>query len=245
MARIKFMNTEIDNLTMEETLEAIDVLIRENKNAYVVTPNVDHIVKIETNNAFKKAYDEADLILVDGTPLMWISKWYGTPLKEKLTGPNLTERILGLAALKNYSVFFLGAAEGVAELAAIRMAKKYTGLNTVGCYSPLYGFERNPDEISHIIALINDVKPDILVIGMGSPKTEIFLNEYIPQMEVHVSLSIGAAIDFMAGKVTRCPNWVNKIGMEWFYRFIKEPKRMFKRYFIDDITILKLALKYK
>lgn len=245
MSRIKLMNIMIDNLLMNEALDAIVSIIDKKEKILVVTPNVDHIVKLEGNARFQNAYENAGLVLVDGTPIMWIAKWYGTPLKEKITGPRLTDKIFELASQKGYGVFILGAGDGVAEIAAQKMRQKYSNCNVVGTYSPQYGFEKNRQETNNIIQKINQCKPDLLVAGMGSPKTEIFLNEHIQDLDTHVAVSIGAAIDFMAGTVERCPEWINKIGMEWFYRFVKEPRRMFKRYFIDDIKILNIAFKYK
>ncbi len=245
MERIKFMNIMIDNVSMEEAINEVNTIIDSGGRKYIVTPNTDHIVKLQDNMMFKKAYKDAGMVLVDGTPIMWLSKWYKTPLKEKITGPKFTEKVIEDAALHNYSVFILGAGEGIAQKAADNMKNKYKGLEVVGCYSPKYGFESDKKEITNIINQINEVNPDILVSGMGSPKTEIFLNQYLDSMNTHVALSVGAAIDFMAGNVKRCPAWINKIGFEWLYRVAKEPKRMFKRYFVDDFKIFKLALKYK
>ncbi len=245
MPRIHLMNIMIDNLSMQEAIYFIALTIDKKEKILVVTPNVDHIVKLEENTRFQDAYKNAGLVLVDGTPIMWIAKWYGTPLKEKITGPRLTEKVFELASQKGFSVFILGAADGVAETAAHKMRKKYKGCNIVGTYSPQYGFEKDEQETNKIIQMINECKPDLLVAGMGSPKTEIFLNEHIQEFDIRVALSVGAAIDFMAGNIGRCPEWINRVGLEWLYRFAKEPKRMFKRYFIDDVKILNIALKYK
>ena len=156
MARMKFMNTEIDNLTMDEALVEIDKLIRENKNAYVVTPNVDHIVQLERGGELVQVYRYADLILTDGKPLIWISKWYGTPIKEKISGSDLFPLVCKMAAEKNYKMYFLGAAEGVAAKAAENLMKKYKGLNVVGAYSPPYGFEKDEMEMAKIEKMIKD-----------------------------------------------------------------------------------------
>ena len=131
MARIKFMNTEIDNLTMDETLQVVDNLIKENKNAYVVTPNVDHIVQLETNKELQAVYANASLILTDGKPLIWISRWYGTPIKQKISGSDLFPLLCKMVAEKGYKMFFLGAAEGVAEQAAKNLSKRFKGLKVV------------------------------------------------------------------------------------------------------------------
>ena len=132
MSRMKFMNTEIDNLTMQETLQAIDRLIQEDRSAYVVTPNVDHIVQLETSKELQAVYEKASLILTDGKPLLWIAKWYGTPIKEKISGSDLFPLLCDMAAKKGYKIFFLGAAEGVAAKAAENLANKFKGFQVVG-----------------------------------------------------------------------------------------------------------------
>lgn len=245
MNRIQFMNIQIDNVNLSEAVDEINNFIIDNKHTFVVTPNVDHIVKLQENRQFLNAYNAAGLVLVDGTPIMLVAKWLRTPLKEKITGPLLTEKTLKMAAEKQYSVFFLGAGPGVAEKAAKKMLGKYPGFKYAGAYSPIYGFEKDTNEKNKIIGIINKSKAQIVISGMGSPKTEIFLHEIHQSIDANVSLSVGAAIDFMAGTVKRCPKWINKIGMEWFYRFVKEPKRMWKRYFVDDMAFLALALNEK
>lgn len=244
MSRIKFLNTEVDNLTMEESINEIEKLVNKKNPSYVVTPNVDHIVKLEHDEEFKKVYKEADLILTDGMPLIWISKLKKTPIKEKVSGSDLFPKVCEMAAKKGYKVFLLGAAEGIAAKAAENLKNKYEGLNIVGTYSPSYGFEKNDEEIEKIIEMINQAKPDILAVGLGAPKQEKFLYKYRKILNVPISLAIGASIDFEAGNIDRAPKWMQKSGLEWFYRLCKEPKRMYKRYLVDDLKIIKLALKY-
>lgn len=245
MSRITFLNTEIDNLTMVEAIEEIDKLVVNRKPSYVVTPNVDHIVKLETDEEFKEVYKNADLILTDGMPLIWISKIKTTPIKEKVSGSDLFPKVCELAAKKSYKMFLLGAAEGVAAKAAKNLKERFNELNIVGTYSPSYGFEKKEDEIEKIIKMINEVKPDILAVGLGAPKQEKFIYKYNNRLNVPVSLAIGASIDFEAGNIERAPKFMQKCGLEWFYRLFKEPKRMFKRYLVDDLAILRIALKYK
>lgn len=241
--RIKFLNIEVDNLNMKEAVEAIDDLIIKRKPSYVVTPNVDHIVKLEKDSEFQAVYRDADLILTDGMPLIWISKLKNTPIKEKVSGSDLFPEVCKLAAKKGYSIFLLGAAEGVANKAAKNLAGKFEGLKIAGTYSPSYGFEKNEDEIRNIIEMINDVKPDILAVGLGAPKQEKFIHKYRDELNVPVSLAIGASIDFEAGNIDRAPKWMQKCGLEWFYRLYKEPRRMFKRYLIDDLKIIRIIFK--
>ena len=245
MSRMKFMNTEIDNLTMDETLQAIDSIIKEKKNAYVVTPNVDHIVQLETNKELQAVYENASLILTDGKPLLWIANWYGTPIKEKISGSDLFPLLCEMAAKKGYKMFFLGAAEGVAAKAAENLMKKYAGLQVVGTYSPPFGFEKNENEMVKIEIMIKVANPDILIVGLGCPKQEKFMYYNSKRLGVPISLGLGASLDFEAGNVQRAPKWMSDHGLEWFYRLIQEPKRMAKRYLKDDLKIFLLAWKYR
>lgn len=245
MSRMKFMNTEIDNLTMQEALQAIDHLIQENKSAYVVTPNVDHIVQLERGGELCKVYENADLILTDGKPLLWIAKWYGTPIKEKISGSDLFPLLCNMAAEKKYKMFFLGAAEGVAAKAAENLMKRYPGLDVVGTYSPPFGFEKNKTEMTKIENMIKNAKPEILIVGLGCPKQELFILHNKDVLEVPISLGLGASLDFEAGKIKRAPRWMANHGLEWLFRITQDPKRMAKRYLIDDLKIFGLALKYR
>ena len=245
MARIKFMNTDIDNLTMAETLNEIDKLIQKKNCSYVVTPNVDHIVRLEKDEELQKVYKNASLILTDGKPLIWISKWYKTPIKEKISGSDLFPRVCQLAANKNYTMYLLGAAEGVADTAARNLMKKYPGLNIVGTYSPPFGIEKNEQEMNKIKTQIQDVHPDILIVGLGCPKQEKFMYYNCKDLGVPISFGLGASIDFEAGNIKRAPKWMSNHGLEWLYRFLKEPKRLFKRYFVDDLKIIQVARKYR
>lgn len=245
MARIKFMNTCIDNLTMSETLNEIDKLIQKKNCSYVVTPNVDHIVRLEKDEELQKVYKNASLILTDGKPLIWISKWYKTPIKEKISGSDLFPRVCQLAANKNYTMYLLGAAEGVADTAARNLMKKYPGLNIVGTYSPPFGFEKNEQEMNKIKTQIQEVHPDILIVGLGCPKQEKFMYYHCKELGVPISFGLGASIDFEAGNIKRAPKCMSNHGLEWLYRFSKEPKRLFKRYFVDDLKIIQVARKYR
>lgn len=245
MSRMKFMNIEIDNLTMDETLKSIDNLIQKNKNAYVLTPNVDHIVQLETNVELKASYEGADLILTDGKPLQWIAKLYGTPIKEKVSGSDLFPLLCNMAAKKKYRMFFLGAAEGVAAKAAKNLMIRYSGLQVVGTYSPPYGFEKDEAELLRIQQMIKNVNPHILIVGLGCPKQEVFINKYKDILGVPISLGLGACFDFEAGNIKRAPKWMSDYGFEWLFRMTQDPKRMFRRYIINDRRIIPLFFKYR
>lgn len=244
MSRMKFMNTEIDNVTMEEALVEIDRLIQKCQNAYVVTPNVDHIVQLEKDVVLQKVYQNASLILTDGQPLIWLSKLYKTPIVEKVSGSDLFPELCKMAAQKQYRMFFLGAAEGIAVTAAKNLKKRYPGLIVSGTYSPPMGFEKDQKEIKKIINMVREAKPHILIVGLGCPKQEKFMFCYHDKLQVPISLGLGASLDFEAGNAKRAPKWMSKMGLEWFYRMMQNPKRMGKRYF-NDFKIIKLYFRYK
>lgn len=245
MARMRLINTEIDNLTMDETLDAIDSLIKEDNCSYVVTPNVDHIVQLEKDEELKRVYENASLILTDGKPLIWISNWYKTPIKEKISGSDLFPRVCDLAAKKGYTMYLLGAAEGVADKAAKNLMNKYKGLNIVGTYSPPFGFEKDKLELKKIERQIQEVHPDILIVGLGCPKQEKYMYHHCKELDVPISFGLGASIDFEAGNIKRAPRWMSEHGLEWLYRITQDPKRLAKRYLVDDMKIIRIARKYR
>lgn len=245
MTRMRLMNTEIDNLTMDATMDAIDSLIKEDNCSYVVTPNVDHIVQLEKDEELKRVYENASLILTDGKPLIWISNWYKTPIKEKISGSDLFPRICVLAAKKGYTMYLLGAAEGVAAKAAKNLMKKYKGLNIVGTYSPPFGFEKDKVELKKIERQIQEVHPDILIVGLGCPKQEKYMYHHCKELDVPISFGLGASIDFEAGNIKRAPRWMSEHGLEWLYRITQDPKRLAKRYLVDDMKIISIARKYR
>nr|BCB22840.1 WecB/TagA/CpsF family glycosyltransferase [Erysipelothrix tonsillarum] len=243
--RVEFMNTFIDNVTAEEGINYIDNAIKNKEIIQVIFPNVDQIVKIEKDDKFSKVTRESDLILVDGHPLMWIASRYGKPFKEKIPGSSFVFRLCELSVENNYSIFLLGAADGVADIAADKLKNIYKNISISGTYSPPLGFENDEEEIKKINNLLKRSNSDILLVGMGVPKQEYFIAENKEQYQIPVSLSVGATIDFIAGVQKKAPQWMSNIGMEWFYRLISDPKRMFKRYIIDDTKIFSLYRKYK
>ena len=243
--RMTFLNTYVDNLTMGEAINETDRLICERKHAYIVTPNMDHIVLMEKDLLFKEIYENADLILTDGKPLLWIAKSLGTPIKEKISGSDFFPEMCKLAAKNGYKIYILGAAEGVAAKAAENLKNKYKGLQIAGTYSPPIGFEKDKDEVKSIIDKINVSGADILAVALGSPKGEKFIYRIRDRIEVALSISIGATIDFEAGNVKRAPKWMSNVGLEWLYRITQDPGRLIKRYWDDATSIVPIVRKYR
>lgn len=241
---MKFLNTYVSNVTMDETIAEIEKYIKEDKKRYIVAINVDVVVKIENDKELQEATNKADMVLADGKPLIWISKYYKRPIKEKISGSDLVPLLCKRAAEKRYSIYILGGADGIAEQAKKNLEEQYPAIRIVGTYAPPFGFEKDQAELDKINQMISEKTPDLLIACFGCPKQEKFIYRNIDKYDAKVSVCAGATVDFLAGNVKRAPKWMSEHGLEWFYRFLKEPKRMFKRYFVDDLKILKLMRKY-
>ena len=245
MEKQALLNTYINNVTMSETVAAIEQMIGTDKKSYVVAINVDVVMKIEEDAYLKKIVDNADMVLVDGKPLVWISKLYGKPLKAKISGSDLVPLLCEVAAEKGYRIFIIGGKDGIAEQAKEKLESRLPQIKIVGTYAPPVGFEKNESELDKINQMISAVHPELMIACFGCPKQEKWIYENIEKYDAKVSVCAGATVDFLAGRVKRAPRWMSEHGLEWFYRFLQEPKRMFGRYFVDDTKIIKLIFKYR
>lgn len=245
MEKQPLLNTYVNNVDMDETLSSIDKMILSGEKSYIVAINVDVVMKIEADQYLKKITDNADMVLVDGKPLVWISKWHKHPVKAKISGSDLVPLLCEKARDKGYSVFIIGGKDGIADQAKANLEKNLPGINIVGTYAPPFGFEKDKNELEKINTMISNAHPDLLIACFGCPKQEKWIYENYQKYDAKVSVCAGATVDFLAGNVNRAPRWMSEHGLEWFYRFTQEPKRMFKRYFVDDIKVAKLVWKYR
>lgn len=243
--RIGFLNTYIDSLTAAEAKRVIDQYIQEKKSRYVVTPNSDIIVKMQQDQELKQICDSADLILTDGQMLVTLSRFLKNPIKERVCMTDFVWDVLNLSVEKKYKIYFLGGTEASLHQAVKKIRSQYPALQLVGYESPPYGFEKDINMLKSINEKIRTARPDILLVFLGCPKQEKFIFHNMKSYQVPLSIPMGGCVDFIAGNVKRAPVWMQKCGMEWFFRFLQEPRRMFRRYFIEDIRIFWLALQNK
>lgn len=244
MKKQPLLNTYVNNLNMDEAIQSIEQMIEIGKKSYIIAINVDVVVKMETDSYLKEITDCADVVLVDGQPLVWISKLYKKSIKEKISGSDLVPILCERSLKKGYSIFIIGGKEGVAEQAKQKLENSLPGININGVYSPPFGFEKDINEMEKINNIISEAQPDILLACFGCPKQEKWIYENYQKYEAKVSICAGATVDFLAGNVKRAPKWMRNCGLEWFFRFLQEPKRMFKRYFIRDMKIFSIIIKY-
>jgi N-acetylglucosaminyldiphosphoundecaprenol N-acetyl-beta-D-mannosaminyltransferase len=202
---------------------------------YVVTPNVDHAVMFQSHAGLRKAYEAAAMVIADGAPLVWASRMLRQPLPERVAGSDLVPAVLELASTRPapLRVFLLGAAPGVAHRAAQVIHGRWNNVEVVGTHSPPLGFESDPMENARIIDAISEAQPDLLIIGLGAPKQELWIAEHYQRLEAKSAICAGATIDFLAAEKQRSPVWMRRTGLEWVHRLASEPRRLAKRYARD------------
>lgn len=237
--RVQLFGIAIDALTMQETVNIIFDWLRQPARLckFVITPNVDHVVQVQTHAGLRSAYEQAALVVTDGRPVYWSANWLGVPIPETVPGSDLAPAIFDYAQTHQQAikVFLLGAMPGVADRARQVMAQQWPIIEVVGTLSPNFGFDKDAAASKAICDTVNASGAELLLIGLGAPKQELWVNQYAGQLSVKAALCIGATIDFIAGEKPRAPVWMRKLGLEWLHRMCSEPKRLVKRYYIDAI----------
>ena len=237
--RIEMMGCQIDNLSMEETLQTIEGFIHSGKPHQHVVVNVDKLVKASRDEELRRIINECALINVDGMPVVWASRLLGKGLKERVAGVDLFEALMKRSAEKGWRVVLLGAKEDVVSGVKTLYEKKYSGLTVAGYRNGYW----KPEEEAGVVEQIKEARADLLFVAISSPKKEHFLGRYQAEMKIPFAMGVGGTFDVAVGKVKRAPVWMQNAGLEWFYRFLQEPRRMFKRYFVDDMAFFWLLVK--
>jgi N-acetylglucosaminyldiphosphoundecaprenol N-acetyl-beta-D-mannosaminyltransferase len=243
--KINICGVLIDNVTMQETLNSIEGFVARGKPCYITNPNVDIIIRYNRDHEFARYYDEGVLCVVDGTPILWAARFLGTPLKEKVSGSDLVPKVCELADRKGYKLFFLGGRPGAGDAAKAKLQETLKNIRIVGTYAPPFGFEQDSAELAKISNMIKTAKPDILFVGLGAPNQEQWIKKYHQELSVPLSMGVGVTFEFIAGIVQRAPKWMQRAGLEWFWRLCMEPGRLWKRYLVDDMQFFGMVLQQK
>jgi len=210
--KVNLVGVEIDNVNRAEAMERISALVRERRPSLVVTPNVDHLINLQSDPEFREIYRKAALVLTDGVPLLWAARFLGTPIREKLSGSDIFDDVCRLAAERAFRVFFMGGREGAAIAASELMRRAHPRLQVVGVYSPPFGFERDAAESARIDAMLTKAQPDLLFLGLGAPKQEKWAARISPRLGIPVTIGIGITFEYTAGMVRRAPAWMQRMG---------------------------------
>lgn len=234
--RIQMMGCYVDNLSMEQTLQTIEGFIASGKPHQHVVVNVDKLVKAQKDPELRRIINECALINADGMPVVWASRLLGRPLKERVAGVDLFDALMGRAAEKGWRVYLLGAKEEVVSKVRDVYSRRFPRLVFAGHRNGYW----KPEEEQQVVDDITAARADLLFVAISSPKKEQFLGAYQAQMRIPFAMGVGGTFDVFAGKVKRAPVWMQKTGLEWFYRFLQEPRRMFRRYFIEDMAFIGL-----
>lgn len=237
---VQLLNIHVDNLSTYELLQSL-------RAGVVLTPNVDHLMQLQRDPEFVSIYASADYKLCDSQILFYASRFLRTPIKEKISGSDLFPAFCEFHKDNpDIRIFLLGGTDGVPEKATENINSKIGREIVVGAYSPPFGFEHDAQECFNIIETITRSGATVLAIGVGAPKQEKWIHKYKDYLtSIQIFMAVGATINFEAGAVKRAPKWMSRCGLEWLYRLLTEPRRLWKRYLVDDLPFLWLIIKQK
>lgn len=243
MDTLRILNLDVHNWTFNEFVEQLE-------EGVVVTPNIDHFVKLQKNKAFYDCYTQAEHIVCDSRVIQLLTKilFPSSPVREQIAGSELFPAycLHHKENTENVKVFLLGGSEESVQIAKNNLNEKAGSDIIVGAYSPPFGFEKSDDELNRILEMVNSSGATALAVGVGAPKQEFWIFEHKEKMpSVKLFFAIGATIDFQAGAVKRAPRWMVNSGLEWLYRLLQEPGRLAKRYLVDDLPFLWMLFKQK
>ena len=245
---VGLLGVPFENITQDEAVARVDEMISSRRPHYVVTANVDFLVQARRDVELRRILLAADLVLCDGTPLLWASRWLGNPLPERVAGSDVTPLLIEAAARKGHRLFLLGAQPGVAAESAARLLQQHPQLIIAGHYSPPFGKLLDMD-FAEISKRVSAVRPDLMLVSFGCPKQEKWISKHYQRLGIPVSIGVGATLDFIAGRVKRAPPLMQRTGTECLYRLAQEPRRLFGRYagdfihFVPAITRQCLSLR--
>ena len=243
--KVAILEQEIDAVTYDEVLAHIDRVVAARRFSYCVTANVDHLMKLRRDPEFRVVYRGADLVVPDGVPLLWAARWLGTPLKGRVNGTALFERIAEHAARRGYALFFLGGAGDSARLAADRLAARHPGLRVVGVSAPPLGFDAEERQNAELWRQIAASGADILIVGLGAPKQEKWIANHARHSGVCFAVGVGVSFSLVAGTIARAPAWMQRWGFEWLWRLSQEPGHLWRRYLIEDMPFFWLVARQR
>ena len=243
--KVNILGVQISSISNDDLLAAFTrhILLKQKKQV-CITP-VNSVLAAVKSEQVKTIYNNADYVLCDGMPLKWASSFLNTPIKERITGLDLLPNLVELCSKNDFSIFLLGASPGVGDKLKDIILNQYPQAKIVGVYVPPFMTAFTADENYNMISAVNAASPDVLLVSLTAPKQDIWIANNKDALNATLLVGIGGAFEVMAGLAKRAPKWVQKAGLEWLYRFIQEPKRLFRRYFIEAPLFIPLIIKQK
>lgn len=235
--RIDLAGVLLDQVDLPAAVRRIRSFLDAGGSHQICTVNLDFVSIAQRDPAFRETINQADLAVADGMPLVWVSRLRGQPLAQRVTGVELVDQSCRIAAETGRGLFLLGAAPGVAEAAAVTLEERYPGLRVADVYAPPFGpMTRAEDE--RIIQRVNDAAPGFLFVALGAPRQDLWIRSHEGRLHVPVAMGVGCVLDLLAGVTRRAPQWMQGSGLEWAYRLVQEPSRLWRRYILDDLPML-------
>jgi len=233
ITKVNVLGVGVSVLNLKAALDAIADAVRSRRKGYICVTGVHGVMEAQSDAAFRKILNGAFLCTPDGMPMVWMGKIRGHRDMARVYGPDLMLDVCAWSETSGAKHFFYGGADGVADLLAKKLKEKFPKLEVAGTYTPPFR-PLTGDEEKALQEKIQAAKPDIFWVGLSTPKQEKFMAEYLPKLDVTVMVGVGAAFDFHSGRVKQAPRWMQRSGLEWFYRLCQEPKRLAKRYLTNN-----------
>ena len=238
-ARIKLLNGEFDPLTLDGTVSEIFRMIEQRRSGWIATVNVAILMMMRDSEFLQSFADRAALVVADGQPLVWLSKLWGRPLPERVAGVEMVDAVCARAAQSGHGVYLLGATDAVIQEVTSRLRRRYPRLR-IACSDGYF----NTDQAAQRVADIRAKQTDILFVGMGVPRQETFIESNLAALGVGAAIGVGGSFDVLSSLRKRAPAWVQGIGMEWMFRLLQEPRRLFARYMVTNARFVGLVIRH-
>ena len=243
--RVNILGTYVSSISSTDLLAAFKAAIKEKQTLQVAITPVNSILAAYKNPQVQTAYNHSEYVLCDGMPVKWASTFLNTPIIERITGLDLLPTLVAFAAKENFSLFLLGASPGVGEKLKEVILQQYPNCKIVGIYVPPFMPVFDEVENKKMLDAVNAAAPDIVLVSLTAPKQDLWITQNKGHLHPALYVGIGGAFEVMAGLAKRAPKWMHGAGLEWFYRLIQEPKRMYRRYLIEAPLFIPLVLKQK
>lgn len=239
--RVNILGVGVDPINLSCATDTLITWVEQKTPGYVCVTGVHGIIESQRDENLRRIHHSAAMVTPDGMPLVWLSKLYGYRKVSRVYGPDLMLSICNKSVSLGFRHYFYGGGQGVPEKLGTKLVEKFPGIKIVGCFSPPYR-PLTSDEDRAIIDRINKTSPDIIWVGISTPKQEQWMVEHVDQLKGAILIGVGAAFDFIAGTKRQAPRWMQSIGMEWFFRLLSEPRRLWKRYLINNPLFIILVL---